>query len=109
MGETTAAVPQPHASSMAPASTALTNSSTENRRSLTLCPLSRSSWRIERRVTPGSTVPVSSVGVTTSPLILNMTFMLPTSSIYCFDAPSSHSTCEMPFSSARIPARCAAA
>ena len=43
-------------------------------------------------VTPGSTVPTVAA-VYTLPSILNMMFMLPTSSTYFFSTPSSHSTC----------------
>ena len=55
-------------------------------------------------VMPGRTLPVS-FGVTTVPLILNMTFIEPTSSMLRRVTPSSQRTCEKPCFSARSPAR----
>ena len=78
---------------LAPLFAASNSSSTLSSRSSTGTPQLFSSSMQDLRVTPRRIEPVS-MGVTTVPLILNMTFMPPPSSTYLRSTPSSHSTCE---------------
>ena len=93
MGETTAAVPTHHASSSVPFFAASKSSSTLSSRSSTGMPQLFSSSMQDFLVMPGRMEPVS-IGVTTVPAILNITFMPPPSSTYFRCTPSSQRTCE---------------
>ena len=100
MGVMTAAVPQAKTSAIEPSARPACSSVSRIVRSLTSCPASVSSWRIDERVTPSRMEPVSA-GVDTRPSAMTTnTFMPPSSSTQVFVAASRKQTCSHPRSCA---------